>query len=377
MSLLSNLKRRLNATLDPFLHPVFSNEFESNPLVIYDVGAAGGVYCPVESPPCAGARVYGFEPVKSSFDSLVEAYADNSFVTVRNVALAGHNGSITLNEVGDGKETISSLLPLDGLGVTTTAVDVECCRLDDVPNRFDFPPADFIKLDTEGSEDMILGSGPEQLGHEILGVTTEISFWRRATGGAVFSDIDRLLTDAGFVLFDLQINRSHISKIGGKKDKVRSGDALYLRDFGHLANRMADRPTAAKRAKLLKLLCLCVAWRYFNYAVELIAFGRRETLISPDEFDILAQAFSTTTDIAELIPDFPGKIRMATLFDVLSSALHKQAKKGVPPVFNGIGNGWVMRRRGARPDKVRIYYPILNDGPARRIKTIHLRDGRG
>jgi FkbM family methyltransferase len=373
LSIFSGVKKRMNATLNPFLDPVFADVFESSPLAIYDVGAAGGVYCPLESPPCERVQVYGFEPVKRSYDSLTRVYGDNPFVEIRNVALAGHDGTIILNEVGDGNETISSLLPLDGLGVKTTAVKVECCRLDNVPRRFEFPSADFIKLDTEGSEDQILDSGTEQLSHNILGVTCEISFWRRATGGAVFSDIDKLLTNAGFVLFDLQINRSHISSIGGKKDKVRSGDALYLRDFGHLNQQMPDTSIAEKRVKLLKLLCLCVAWRYLNYAIELIAFGRQENLITADEFDRLSRMFCATTDIAELVPDFPGRSTLATLFDVLSSALHKQAKKGVPPVFNEIGNSWVMRRRGVQPDQVRIYYPIISDGPPQHIKPIHMK----
>ena len=372
MSIFSGIKKRMNATLDPFLDPVFTSVFESSPLAIYDVGAAGGVYCPLESPPCQRAQVYGFEPVKRSYDSLIRVYGDNPFVEIRNVALAGHDGTIELNEVGDGNETHSSIMPLDGLGVATTSVEVECCRLDNVPERFGFPPADFIKLDTEGSEAVILSQGQKMLAREVLGVVSEITFWRENVDSAVFSDIDRILTQAGFILFDLQINRAHISSIGGKKDKLRSGDALYLRDFRHLAAQMSDASSEQRRTKLLKLVCLCVAWRYLNYALELIDHGRQEGLISPEDFSRLSSMLTATIDLAERIPDFPGRLTIARLADVISYALHRRAKKGIPAAFNEIGNSWVVARRGERPTKVEIYKPVISDGPSKRSKTIDL-----
>ena len=362
----------MTARLDPFLDPALHDVFAARPLVVYDGGAAGSVYCPIESGPCERLRIYGFEPVKRSCDRLVEIYSGNPFVENRQVALADRDGVVTFNEVDEGRETASSLLPRDRLGLGSRSVEVEAVRLDSVPERFGFPPADFIKLDTEGSEALILEAGRDLLDREILGVLTEISFWRRHTGGAVFSDVDRILTRAGFVLFDLQINRSHISTIGGKKDKVRTGDALYLRDFAHLAERMTDATVAHKRAKLLKLVCLCVAWRYLNYALELIDHGRQHGLISSEEFSLLSETFASTTDLAGLIPDFPGRTSLAHMFDVLSSALHRQAKKGIPPVFNGIGNAWVVPRRGERPGRVRIYYPVIGEEASSHIKVIDL-----
>ena len=71
------------------------------------------------------------------------------------------------------------------------------------------------------------------LNHEVLGIDCEITFWRE--------DIDQIFTRTRFILFDLQINRSHISSIGGTKDKLRTGDALYLRDFAHAA-RIDGKP---------------------------------------------------------------------------------------------------------------------------------------
>ncbi len=361
--------------LDPFLDPAIHDVFAARPLVVYDGGAAGEVYCPIESAPCERVRIYGFEPVERSYDALVRMYDGNPFVENRQVALADRDGSVTLNEFGDGRKTLSSLLPRDNLNLESRQVEVESVRLGSVPERFGFPPADFIKLDTEGSEELILEAGQELLERKVLGVSTEISFWRGDTGGAVFSDVDRILMRNGFILFDLQINRSHYSTIGGKKDKVRTGDALYLRDFAQLANRMTGATVEHKRAKLLKLVCLCVAWRYLDYALELIDHGRGEGLISSEEFSLLFETFVSTTDLAELIPDFPGRTLLAHAFDVLAWALFRHAKKGIPPASNAIGNAWVVRRRRGRPSRVHIYNPVIGEGASGNLKTID--HGRG
>ena len=46
MNIFSGLKHKLTVSLDERLGPTFYSEFDKNPIVIYDVGAAGGVYTP-------------------------------------------------------------------------------------------------------------------------------------------------------------------------------------------------------------------------------------------------------------------------------------------------------------------------------------------
>lgn len=370
MGILSYFKNRLAAKLDPYLHPVFGDVFESAPLVIYDVGAAGEIYCPIEGGPCDQVRVYGFEPVKSSYDDLVQLYADNRFVEIRQAALSDRDGVVKINQLEEGLVRSSSLYSQDDLDLNSQQVEVESARLDSVPKAYGFLPPDFIKLDTEGSEGLILEAGPEMLGQEVLSVVTEFSFWRRDAGGAVFSDMDQMLTRSGFILFDLQINRSHTSMIGGKKDKMRSGDALYLRDFVQLSEQIKGKPKRHRRTKLIKLISLCVAWRYLNYALELADYGLQEGLITAGEYFLLSDAFAATTDFANLIPGFPGRARIAGILDVLAYNLHRHAKKSIPSNFNGIGNSWVVPRKGGPLKNVTIYKPVIANGISRRMKII-------
>jgi FkbM family methyltransferase len=367
MSLLSLLRRKLVADLDSRLAPRFYGEFAADPIVIYDVGAAGGVYSPFPEGPTAWAPVIAFEPHAESHRHL-QADGLPDHVTLFPFALADTDGPLTFYSGDESARTQSSLLPIDAIGLSGTPVTVDGMRLDSIPDGLGVPPANFLKLDTEGTEDRVLAGGNGMLSTHVLGMLVEISFWPGESGGVVFSQIDSALTAQGFVLFDLQVNRSDIRVMGGRKDKIRSGDALYLRNFETLG-------VEGTRANLLKLIGLAIAWRYLNYALELADYGRAHGLINEIEFDAIAAPLVATEDLSDRIPELPGRMALARLFDVLSYAFHPTFKKGVPHAFNGLGNHWVVRRSGHPPRQVRLYCPILRSGSQARWKSIAI-DGR-
>ncbi len=375
MGVLHALSSRLRARIDPFLHPDLHPLFRESPFVIYDIGAAGDVCIPFRGPICDRMRIYGFEPTEEGFRALVRKHRDEPSVEIRQVALCDRDEAVPFHICTGGRITYSSLIDLSARGLDYETTTVEGARLDSVPARYGFPPADFLKLDTEGSELQILTAGRQMLETEVLGVMVEISFWRKGTAGVVFHEIDRLMNDLGFVLYDLRINRSHISGLGGKKDKVRSGDALYLRDFSdYAAGAGADLSGDRVRIKLFKLIALCIAWRYLEYAVELLDYGRRQGVVTAAEFRSLARDWSSVVDIASRIPNFPGRLRVARLFDALSYALHTNAKKGIPQPFDTIGNPWRLTVRGRRQDRIRIKDPIFQEDGNAGIKIIDLDD---
>ena len=260
MGLFSFLRRRLVPDLDARLAPAFYDAFTTDPVVIYDVGAAGSVYTPYPEGVTAWAPVIGFEPHAESYKVVV----DNGLpanAAIHQLALADRDGPVTFHSGLDEARTVSSLLPIDVLGVAHEVQTVEAMRLDSVPEKLSIPAPNFIKLDTEGSEDLILAHGESVLARDVLGLLVEVSFWRPDTG-STFASVDKFLTERGFILFDLQINRSDIRFVGGRKDKVRSGDALYLRNFETLPQAADD--AGYLRTTLLKLISLAVAWRYLN-----------------------------------------------------------------------------------------------------------------
>jgi hypothetical protein len=206
--------------------------------------------------------------------------------------------------------------------------------------------------------------------HEILGVQTEITFWTEQSGGVSFSQIDSRLSELGFVLFDLQINRSDVRVIGGRKDKVRSGDALYLRNFDHLWSE--DGNQTVLRSKLMKLMSLAIGWRYLNYALELADFGHAHGLLDGQEFEAIVTPLTRTNDLSDRVPSFPGRMGLALLFDSLSYALYPNMKKGVPFSFNSLGNHWVVRNGRSNPSSVSLHCPVLKSGTVNLAKTIHV-----
>jgi len=367
MDIFSALRRQIIADLDSRLAPQFHDTFATSPVTIYDVGAAGGVFTPYPDGPKSWAPVIGFEPHPESYRLIVEGGLP-AHVSLHNLALADQNGPITFFSGEGADRTRSSLRPIDYIGGESAAVTVEAMTLDSVPREIGVAPADFIKLDTEGTEDMVLKGGAEMLARDILGVQIEIAFWTEQSGGVSFSEIDHLLTEQGFVLFDLQTNRSDVRIIGGRKDKVRSGDALYLRNFDSLWSETADQ--AMMRGKLLKLISLAIGWRYVNYALELADFGRRHGLLDATEFAAIAQPLVNTSDLSDRVPNLPGRMVFARLFETLAYACHPNMKKGVPFAFNGLGNHWVVRRGKASPAIVDLYCPVLKSGTVNLTKSI-------
>lgn len=78
-------------------------------------------------------------------------------------------------------------------------VRVETTRLDDVP---DLPRPDFLKLDIQGAELMVLQNGQRCLSHALI-VETEVEFVPLYRGQPLLGDVQRFMQDRGFWLHRL------------------------------------------------------------------------------------------------------------------------------------------------------------------------------
>ncbi len=84
---------------------------------------------------------------------------------------------------------------LETFQVSCTTIDIYCENAN--------LKANFLKLDTEGSELRILEGAEGQLRQSVLGVRSEISFDASYEGQALFPEIHRYLLDLGFFLVNL------------------------------------------------------------------------------------------------------------------------------------------------------------------------------
>lgn len=327
--------------VDPYIDPSFHSSYVAHPVVLYDVGAAREIFSMLPLADDGRCKIFGFEPVEESFNDLERMYRAHEQVKIYQLALADHTGKATLN-VFDTAVSTSSLLRRNTGNwrhMSCRSTEVETMRLDDVPSALDIPPPNFVKLDTEGSELVILSNSTDLLDRDVLGIFTEFSFRPIAESGAVFSDLDRLITSHGFYLFDLQFSRAERNRVGGKKGPCSNGDALYLRNFFTYDQAVLQKTGAEfARAQALRLIAISLGFRYFTYAIEVAAYAFQRGYLDKREFQRIYDRLASVTNLAEILPSFPGRKKLALIFDFLTHILYPSENKGKPNMSNAIGN---------------------------------------
>jgi FkbM family methyltransferase len=111
-------------------------------------------------------------------------------------------------------------------------VTVETVTLDECLPKHNVHGADFVKLDTQGSELDILRGAVNTLQSHTVGIQVEVEFAPMYIGQPLFSDVDLFLRDCGFVLFDLaryRVRRPTIAREIPTRGQLLWGQALYLR----------------------------------------------------------------------------------------------------------------------------------------------------
>jgi FkbM family methyltransferase len=142
-----------------------------------------------------------------------------------------------------------------GLAELTRVIDrrpVQTVRLDDIAET---RGADYLKMDVQGGELMVLEGATERL-RELLVVHTEVEFQPMYKGQPLFADIDSHLRGRGFVLHRLASLRSATFKLPGVEVELPAtvnqalwGDAVYVREF-----RAFDRLSAVSLLKIAVIL---------------------------------------------------------------------------------------------------------------------------
>ena len=197
--------------------------------------------------------------------------------------------------------------------LSTTNVEVK--PLDLVIQEEDIQDADFIKIDTQGSELSVLHGAVESLNKLVFGVELEVEFTQLYEDQPLFSDIDQFLRDQGFILFDLRTvhwKRALGKDIGGRKGQLIFGDALYFKSSDQFISQCYNR-----KDKLLKALTICVLYGYFDYALCLCAESQQANILSVQERDLIYKCLTKPRHLSTKWPWIPGRDRLANLIWVI------------------------------------------------------------
>jgi FkbM family methyltransferase len=194
--------------------------------VVYDIGAATGVYTEALAKVASVAQVVAFEPLAESFRALEEHVGGRPNVRCFNLALGDAQSRLKLHR--SAWSNTSSFLPTGELikaefplaahldGVEEVAV----ARLDDVVAEHGLRLPDLVKIDVQGFEDRVVRGAQKTLRAARVCVV-EVSFQSLYDGSPLFDDVYELMRQLGFRLTGLS------DSLRGSAGELLQADAIF------------------------------------------------------------------------------------------------------------------------------------------------------
>ncbi len=203
--------------------------------------------------------------------------------------------------------------------------DVQFVSLDETMQVHDVKTVDFLKLDTQGSELLILEGGSKTLS-SAMGVEVEVEFAPIYEGQPLFTDVFHFLTAQGFILMDL--NKFYWRYRAGQDVSVGRGrlifaDSLFFKEPSRLCSDWLGR--CAPDQCLEKLLIMTSAYQLFDYAIEVIDVGISMGLFSQSHRETLLNRMTAKRWPLELSRLVPYKEKIARWLDEVCHALRRSS----------------------------------------------------
>jgi FkbM family methyltransferase len=289
---------------------------------LVDIGARGGPH--ERWKPCGEfLRLIGFEPDEVAFKELQAGKAAPGVRTYINTGLFNAPQEVEFNFTRN-RGCSSILVPnmellkyfpepqrYDVLASST----LKTTTLDLALSEAEVEDLDFIKLDTQGTELFILQGATTVLSRSVFGVEVEVEFAEIYHGQPLFSDVDKLLREHGFALFDLKAihwKRELGRRVGGRRGQIMLGDALYFKSLPEFFNL-----ETCGKAKVLKALSICVVYGFFDYSLAICEEALRLGVFSEQEHELATDTLKRPRHLSTFFPWFRGRGRIADILYML------------------------------------------------------------
>ena len=302
----------------------FEEYFRKYPFTMVDIGASGGAVKEWER---LGkyVKIVGFEPDERAYADLVKEKNTGRDIKYLNTLVHKEYNPKAKFNLYKGQQLSSIFFPnvdiLSRFGKTDAweiarSIEVEVDSLDNQLRKNNINDIDFIKLDTQGSELMVLEGAVKTLEGPIFGIHVEIEFNPVYKDQPLFSDVDIFLRKHGFQLFEIMRSKYWKQPIDDKfvksNGQIMYGDMLYLRDFEHFDGMLKVRPDKYfRKSKLLKAAAISALYGHMDYAFEMLRNGMRAGLFDDREKMALSRGMDRQKqfhiDLAKRLPDFKGK----------------------------------------------------------------------
>jgi len=233
---------------------------------LVDIGASGGLE-PRWRRHSTLVTAFFFEPDQRALARL-EIGSGSSNPKIYPFALAETDGLVTLNLCA--KQAVSSVLRpnLDYLARFPDVerfdivgqVEVPAHALDSCLSSEEALTVDFFKIDTQGSELLVLQGAQRVLATPVIGLEVEVEFQELYENQPLFGQLCSELKKHGFELFDFtsicRWNRRGFSRFG----QLAFADALFLRSPEYFADLISTYPESIRREKCLKYFAICALY---------------------------------------------------------------------------------------------------------------------
>lgn len=273
----------------------------NQPFVLIDVGARRGFH-PIFNKLKSTIKI-GFEPEKKECDRLNEKKNINEYyypvalsnidqkISFYNSKNPGSSGVFLVN-----KDFFSRFVGGDNLEVTSIE-EIYTTTLDNFSKSKQINDLDFLKIDTEGFDLMVLKGAKDIVNQFCLGVQSEVHFNPVHKNSPYFGKVHELMEEYGLNLYILEPIKTVRRKYAEKKNinplsygQVLHGEAVFLRD-PLKKSKHNDFNFQWTVEKYKKIFFLYEIFNLDDCAIELIEFLDKKNLLTEQEIKKLREVF--------------------------------------------------------------------------------------